>query len=133
VWLKLDRGRGTVFSISTTGTENVLHSFCQSDGENPGANCLPSMERSTARRRRFGGSSGNSGGTVFSMTTSGGFKVLHSFNGALGDGFSAVGAFARRKGTLYGTTSAGGTDDGSSCGCGTFYRITTAGKRERAL
>ncbi len=121
---------GTVFSISTTGTENVLHSFCYTDGENPQSELLAVDGTLYGTTTTAGGTSGNSGGTVFSMSTSGGFKVLHSFNGAKGDGFSPSGPLLDVNGTLYGTTGAGGTSDGSGCDCGVFYSITTAGKEK---
>jgi len=121
---------GTVFSISTTGTENVLHSFCSSDGENPGSELLAVDGTLYGTTTTLGGTSGNSGGTVFSMSTSGGFKVLHSFNGAEGDGFQPSGPLLDVQGTLYGTTSAGGKGDSSACDCGVFYSITTAGKEK---
>ncbi|MGA9017791.1 MAG: choice-of-anchor tandem repeat GloVer-containing protein [Candidatus Cybelea sp.] len=121
---------GTVFSVSTTGTENVLHSFCQSDGENPGSELLAVDGTLYGTTTTAGGTSGNSGGTVFSMSTSGGFKVLHSFNGAEGDGFSPSGPLLDVNETLYGTTGAGGTSDSSGCDCGTVYSITTAGKEK---
>jgi uncharacterized repeat protein (TIGR03803 family) len=61
-------------------------------------------------------------GTVFTITTSGVIKVLHSFGGA-GDGkYPAYAGLLNVKGTLYGTTSAGG-----AYGAGTVFSITTDG------
>jgi uncharacterized repeat protein (TIGR03803 family) len=123
-------GGGTIFSITTTGTENVLHSFCSSDGENPESELLAVDGTLYGTTTTLRGSSGNSGGTVFSMSTSGGFKVLHSFNGAERDGFSPSGPLLEVNGTLSGTPSYGGTSDSSGCDCGTVYSITTAGKEK---
>jgi uncharacterized repeat protein (TIGR03803 family) len=58
-----------------------------------------------------GGSSNCSGGcgTVFSVTTKGKEKVLHSFSGT--DGAAPVGRLIQVGSALYGTTSAGGTSN----------------------
>ena len=71
-------GGGTVFSITTSGEETVLHSFGGSgDGANPSARLLNvngTLYGTTAQ----GGA--NYGGTVFSMSLDGTEKVLHSFD-----------------------------------------------------
>ena len=65
-------------------------------------------------------------GTVYSISTTGKFKVLHRFVGGF-DGVRPYGGLIDVNGTLYGTTSEGG---GSGCGgngCGTVYSVTTDG------
>jgi uncharacterized repeat protein (TIGR03803 family) len=64
-------------------------------------------------------------GTVFQMTLSGAYRVLHRFVGS--DGADPAAGLLEFKGNLYGTTA-----DGGSEGQGTVYRITTSGQ-ERAL
>ena len=64
-------------------------------------------------------------GTVFSITTAGLEKVLHSF--AWTDGAFPAAGLVNVNGTLYGTTSYGGTYGG-----GTIFSITKAG-REKVL
>ena len=88
-------GGGTVFSITTNGVENVLHSFgAQGDGNAPVGGSLLE-ERGTLRhdveRRRVWQQQFQfqprvstlpyppGCGTVFSITTGGTEKVLHSF------------------------------------------------------
>jgi uncharacterized repeat protein (TIGR03803 family) len=107
---------GTVFRVSTTGVEKVLHSFgTGSDGEGPvpGLTQLNGLLYGTTRD---GGMYGN--GTVFSISRSGTERVLHSF-GTGSDGKWPVARLVDVNGTLYGTTSWGGTR-----GKGTVFSLT---------
>jgi uncharacterized repeat protein (TIGR03803 family) len=121
-------GCGTVFSITTGGVENVLHSFgAGSDGVEPAAVLIEvkGMLYGTTVMTRSCDLSANGCGTVFSITPGGTEEVLHSFHGAP-DGGAPEASLIDVKGTLYGTTSAGGN---SSCesGCGTVFSITPGG------
>jgi uncharacterized repeat protein (TIGR03803 family) len=101
-------GDGTVFSITTSGRETVLHSFSGSgDGEDPYATLLD-VKGTLYGTTCYGGANGY--GTVFSITPSGKETVLHSFSGS-GDGEDPYAALINVKGTLYGTTFEGGTKD----------------------
>jgi len=123
-------GAGTVFSIDpTTGSEKVLYAF---NGGSDGANPLASL---TALNGTLYGTTENGGtvrcghrgcGTVFSITTSGTKRILHRFDTHIGDGDGrnpSAGLIAVG-GTLYGTTSSGGS---GYCyyrrGCGTVFSI----------
>jgi uncharacterized repeat protein (TIGR03803 family) len=115
---------GTVYSISTSDAEKVLYAFKGgSDGAHPRAGLID--VKGKLYGTTFEGGSGCFGvgcGTVFSVTTSGEERVLHSFNGH-SDGAYPVAELIDVKGVLYGTTSENG-----NCGaCGTVYRITPAG------
>ena len=69
-------GFGTVFTITTSGTEKVLHSFGKgTDGQCRGG--LINVDGTLYGTTSDGGAYG--GGTVFSISTSGAEKVLHSF------------------------------------------------------
>ncbi len=116
-------GEGTVFSISTGGTEQVLHSFGNGhDGLNPLAS-LTAVSGTLYGTTSFGGTYGDSG-TVFSITTGGTEQVLHNFgNGS--DGGVPYAGLIDVNGTLYGTTSAGGT-----YGFGTVFSISTGGTEQ---
>ncbi len=75
-------------------------------------------------------------GTVFTVTTTGGEKVSHSF-GAAGDGSYPFAALIDVNGTLYGTTQGDITDARrrgrrAYSGEGAVFRITTSG-REKEL
>ena len=115
---------GTVFKITLSGTETVLHSFAnEPDGLGPEYGLLDvngTLYGITAK----GGTNGD--GTVFAITTSGRETVLHSFAGAP-DGTEPLAALINVKGTLYGTTTSGGANCGSSGGCGTVFTITPSG------
>jgi uncharacterized repeat protein (TIGR03803 family) len=120
-------GCGIVFSVTTTGSEKVLHSFAGGpDGANPDANVI-NGENTLYGTTYGGGASGY--GTVFSVTTSGVEKVLYSFSGG-SDGSDPAGGLIGVRGTMYGTTEYGG----SGCrgdGCGTIFSVTTTGKKTR--
>jgi uncharacterized repeat protein (TIGR03803 family) len=132
-------GDGTVFSISTDGTEKVLHHFRGgSDGAHPNADLID-VNGTLYGTTESGGSSGcypsdNGCGTVFSITTSGIEKVLHAFTGgckSCPDGDFPSGSLIYLNGTLYGMTGGGGGLYKSlyNC-CGTFYSVSLAGKEK---
>lgn len=123
--------RGTVYSLSPSGRERVLHSFGA-----PGDGQLPFAGLDYAHGRLFGttwqggayqGPYGGAG-TVFSLSTSGKERVVYNFR-AGDDGANPVSGLVSRNGTLYGTTRGGGI---GSCRCGTIFSVT-AGGRERVL
>jgi uncharacterized repeat protein (TIGR03803 family) len=119
---------GTVFSITGSATESVLHSFGGtagiSDGKTPISSLLD-VKGKLYGTTEFGGT--NYEGTVFSLTTSGTERVLHSFSGSYRhgpDGGNPLAGLIAVNGTLYGTTSTGGNTDGA---VGTAFSITTRG------
>jgi uncharacterized repeat protein (TIGR03803 family) len=121
---------GTVFSITTSGTETVLYSFGTSsgDGESPQAGLL-NVKGTLYGTTWFGGGTGCGGsgcGTVFAITTSGAETVLYSFGTSSGDGASPFARLTNVGGTLYGTTLSGGSKDE-----GTVFSITTSGMETR--
>ncbi|HLY02941.1 MAG TPA: choice-of-anchor tandem repeat GloVer-containing protein [Candidatus Cybelea sp.] len=114
------RGRGTVFSITTSGTETVLHSFAnEPDGARPLAGLI-SVNGTLYGTTETGGAKHR--GTVFSITTAGTETVLHSFGGNSDDGATPLAALLNVNGTLYGTTFYEGTNKR-----GTVFKVTTAG------
>ncbi len=114
-------GGGTVFSITTSGTETVLHSFGGSgDGIYPEAG-LVNVNGTLYGTTEEGGAHFDYG-TVFAITPSGKETVLHSFGGGSGDGTNPYAGLINVNGTLYGTTYFGGTN-----GDGTVFAITPSG------
>ncbi len=120
---------GTVFRVTPGGRMKVLHSFGNgTDGQNPYAGLIEV-------NGTFYGTTGHGGayscgtyggcGIVFSITTSGTEKVLHSFTGGT-DGSRPRASLIDVKGTFYGTTYSGGAS-GCSSGCGTVFSITASG------
>jgi uncharacterized repeat protein (TIGR03803 family) len=118
---------GTVFTMTPSGTETVLHSFTVGDGKEPWA-ALVNVNGTLYGTTVEGGA--YNGGTVFEVTTSGKETVLHSFGWHDGDedGLVPHAGLINVNGTLYGTTLTGGSS--SSCGfsgCGTVFSITPRG------
>lgn len=113
---------GTVFSITTTGAEKVLYSFCSqklcSDGVNPST--LINVKGALYGVTYQGGA--HRRGTVFSISTAGKERVLHSFSGG-SDGQYPGASLLDVGGILYGTTLFGGAHSR-----GTVFSISTAGK-----
>lgn len=113
-------GGGTVFKISATGTETVLHSFTgfPSDGANPRAGLVMDDLGNLYGTTSLGGASDR--GTVFKIDSAGVETILHSFDGTYGG--EPLGALViDNDGNLYGTASGGGN------GNGTVFRISAAG------
>ncbi len=114
-------GCGTVFSITPSGTETVLHSFGGSgDGNGPLAGLI-NVKGKLYGTTNEGGANGD--GTVFSITPSGKEIVRYSFKGGSGDGEFPLPALIDVKGKLYGTTVYGGANDD-----GTVFSIRPSGK-----
>ncbi len=128
-------GCGTVFEVSTSGKEHVLHSFKggTTDGANPYAGLINVNGTLYATTSVGGGSGcsfygGEGCGTVFSITPSGKETVLYRFGGGSAyDGTNPYAGLINVKGKLYGTTEGGGAN-----GYGTVFSITPSGK-ERVL
>ena len=116
-------GRGTVFNIISTGKEHVLYSFGASgysDGTSPLAGLID------VKRTLYGTTNGGGAyhsGTVFSITTGGTEKLVHSFNGS--GGSWPIAGLINVKGVLYGTTQQGGVYNN-----GTVFSVTTGGNEE---
>ncbi|HLY02985.1 MAG TPA: choice-of-anchor tandem repeat GloVer-containing protein [Candidatus Cybelea sp.] len=114
---------GTVFAVTKTGEETVLHSFGASgDGSGPAARLLD-VNGTLYGTTTVGGA--NNSGTVFSITPGGKEKVLYSFPYSGNGGALPFAGLIDVNGTLYGTTYQGGTC--RTGGCGTVFSITTSG------
>ncbi len=126
---------GSVFSITTSGREKVLHFFGNSkDGIWPYASLLDvngTFYGTTNGRGTYNCPSFPGCGTVFSITKDGTERVLHSFGGKRDGAFPAAGLIDVN-GTLYGTTSGGGehaTKKAPNEG-GVVFSITPGGKEK---
>jgi uncharacterized repeat protein (TIGR03803 family) len=119
-------GAGAIFALNrATGTEKVVYSFqvTPSDGSGPGASLI-NVGGTLYGTTSTGGDSGN--GTVFAFDPKTSTeKVLHSF-AARGDGAIPDAALTYIAGTLYGTTSQGGSTKmcNTGYGCGTVFAYT---------
>jgi uncharacterized repeat protein (TIGR03803 family) len=123
---------GTVFSVTTSGKEAILHSFkgAPKDGQNPDGGLI------YADGKLYGTTTGGGHspcdpsqgcGTAFALTLSGSETLLHSF-GDSADGVAPQSALIDVSGMLYGTTPYGG----GSGSWGTLFEILASGK-ERVL
>jgi uncharacterized repeat protein (TIGR03803 family) len=121
-------GLGTVFEVSATGTERVLHSFVggPTDGSNPAAGLVVDGAGNLYGTTYGGGASGL--GTVFEVSATGAERILHSFAGGAADGANPSARLViDSAGNLYGTTYGGGAS-----GLGTVFEVSATGA-ERIL
>jgi uncharacterized repeat protein (TIGR03803 family) len=119
--------QGTVFSFNpSTQQETVLHTFGSgTDGSGPDANLLD-IKGTLYGTTSVGGAYG--GGTIFRISTTGmDYRALHNF-GYGSDGSDPQAPLIDVKGTLYGTTGAGGP-----YGQGIIFSISTTGSNYRVL
>lgn len=120
-------GYGTVFKLTASGSETILHSFGAS-----GDGYYPSAKLTFGKKGNLYGTTGTGGaygyGTVFELPSSGSETILHSFNADGTDGTNPeAGLVLGKKGVLYGTTVSGGAFC-SPAGCGTVFELTAKGK-----
>jgi uncharacterized repeat protein (TIGR03803 family) len=136
-------GCGTVFSVdATTGAEAVLYSFCArtdcTDGLFPYAGLLDVKGTLFGTTYAGGANCGDNGlpgcGTVFSLSPGTGIEtVLHSFGSGADGRYPFYGALIDVKGTLYGTTLAGGANCQEVAGCGTIFSVDATNGAETVL
>jgi uncharacterized repeat protein (TIGR03803 family) len=140
-------GGGTVFRLTPTGTLTTLYAFCSlakcADGFSPSGTLVQGTDGDfygTTSGGGTGDTGSNTGGTFFSITTSGVLTTLYNFCSLANcaDGQIPFGMVQGVDGNFYGVTNQGGTpvhpldstkidcqvQDG---GCGTLYRLTPAG------
>ena len=118
-------GTGTVFKLSPSGTETVLHSFCTSlyacpDGANPESGVILDTAGNLYGTTSLGGPYG--AGTVYQVTPSGTETLLYSFTGGADGARPYAGVVLDKAGNLYGTTTGGGAN-----GAGTVFQLTSSG------
>lgn len=125
-------GCGTVFSVTPSGKETVLHSFAGGQDGDFLTGSLVYNKGKLYGTTQVGGGGGGSRcgssdpgcGTIFSVSTSGKEKVLYSFTGGSDGAFPNAGLIDLN-GTLYGMAEQGGA--GCSGGCGTIFSLSASG------
>ncbi|MFY9631958.1 MAG: choice-of-anchor tandem repeat GloVer-containing protein [Candidatus Cybelea sp.] len=124
-------GWGAVFKLTPSGstyTESVIYRFKgASDGEYPASGLLPGANGTLFGLTEAGG---RKFGTVFELVPKGSsyhHSVLYSFQGHTDGAYpeDTPGLVADWSGNLYGTTAFGGT----SCDCGTVFKLAPSGSR----
>jgi uncharacterized repeat protein (TIGR03803 family) len=115
------KGMGTIFSVTTSGTFTLLHSFVggDSDGANPTGGLTLGSNGDFYGTTQQGGSL--SQGVVFQMTPTGTVTILHSFDSSTDGAFPWGPPILASNGNLYGTTAGSKNDNGL------VYQITTSG------
>lgn len=125
---------GAAYKVSSSGTETVLHSFNNGDGDG----LMPQSGLTLATNGTYWGTSLGgaefNGGNIFYMTPTGTLTSLYSFCAqpeCTDGGFPIAPPVQGMDGNFYGTTTAAGNvticTSGNS-GCGVIYKITPAGK-----
>ena len=116
---------GTVFTVDTTGTEQVLYNFGADNwagGVNPADGLILDPSGNLYGTAPAGGSHGN--GVVFEIDSGGTENALHDFRGKPRDGRQPIAGLIRdHTGNLFGTTEHGG-----AFGDGAIFGINSNGK-----
>ncbi len=122
---------GSVFKVSPAGKETTLYTFTGgTDG------CVPTGSLVRDSAGDLYGSAWAGGdlnclapygcGVVFKLDTAGNETVLYTFTGA-NDGARPVGVVRDDEGNFYGATTYGGGICGEQLGCGTVFKVDSAG------
>ncbi len=117
-------GNGTVFKMTLSGQETILHSFTSSNpiqGANPDASLVEGSDGSFYSTTQGGGSAAL--GTIYRVNSAGHFSIVHSFKAGAAAGAIPVSNLVRTSdGTMYGATTVGGSN-----GDGAVYSVTDTG------
>lgn len=123
-------GCGTIYQITTSGSETMLYAFQGgSDGANPASELFADSAGDVYGTTEFGGGTGCGGngcGTFFVLTTSGQEQIV-SFQGGEDGAFPMAGMVAPNSEYAFGTTSQGGGTGCGGSGCGTVFKISQSG------
>lgn len=119
-------GCGVVYKVTPAGKLTTLHVFTgfPSDGSLPTGVLVQGADGSFYGTTFLGGANNTNKGTVFKISPTGVYKILHSFNDVTGnDGYQPwTGLALGSDGNLYGTAQ-GGTHN-----AGVLFKITPAGQ-----
>ena len=117
---------GTVYEVSTSGAERLIHSFSGSGGKN---GCGPQAELVAVGSELYGTTccGGNGVGDVFEVSTSGKERELYSFPFSGKRGADPFANLIDVGGELYSTTTSGGKA-GLANGLGTVFEVSASGK-----
>ncbi len=133
-------GNGVIYRFNpSTRAYTVLHAFSaldatgtfNADGAVPGVALVRGPDDAFYGVAQYGGEDGN--GTVFRITASGQFRVLHTFSATSADGTNQDGANPLRAvlfgtdGNLYGTTRLGGPHAVNGNGLGVAWMMEPHG------
>ena len=115
---------GAAVIVSPAQTLTTLYQFCSQSNCTDGAAPLGTLVQGSDGK--FYGTASDIGfvgqGTVYKLTSSGAFTLLHGFTGLSDGGVPEAGLIQGRDGKFYGDTTYGG-----SSGCGNVYNVTASG------
>jgi uncharacterized repeat protein (TIGR03803 family) len=121
-------GLGVAFRMTPAGAVTVIHEFAGApgDGASPRGGLTLGSDGNLYGVTVCGattspGLGSGCGGTVYRISTAGVYTLLHSFDTKAG-GYQPLGAPVEIAGTLYGTTTGGGTSD-----FGTVWKVALGG------
>lgn len=120
-------GCGTVFKLSRKGVLKTLHAFRTGEGNGPQGSLIADAGGNLYGTAPAGGDQHCNCGTVFKVAPNGAETMLYVFTGGAGGSNPTDPLVLDRKGSLYGTTSEGG-----STGAGTTFRLSKDG-HEKAV
>jgi uncharacterized repeat protein (TIGR03803 family) len=132
--------QGTIFKLSPTGAETILHSFegGSNDGAYPESSALVADgEGNLYGVTQYGGTSDR--GVVYKLGRGETFSVLYSFTGGADGGFPEGKLFLdAATGDLFGTATEGGNSSGICAsqypgGCGVLFKVDSATGKETVL
>ena len=114
-------GFGVLYSITSSGTLSVLHSFAGgSDGEYPYGPPIQAVDGNF-----YGATSGtpdsSDEATIYKLTSTGAYSVIYTFNSST-TGVGVYGLVQGSDGLLYAVANVGGANN-----CGTVVKLTIAG------
>ena len=121
-------GCGTIFKLAPNGTETVLYSFAGgNDGASPVAGLIADAAGNLYGTTLSGGAHGL--GTIVRLAPDGTEAVLYSFTGGNDGDLPWGGVIEDKKGNLYGTTQAGGSNMQAcgNSGCGAVFKLQANG------
>jgi len=126
-------GCGTVYKLSTSGKETVLHTFTGgTDGAYPYAALLMDAAGHLYGTASAGGGGtgcfGSGCGTVFKLNNAGEEIVLYTFQGGTDGGRPYSALIMDTAGNFYGTAILGGDLSCRTYGCGVVYKLSKTGK-----
>ncbi len=97
-------GRGTVFSVTTSGVETTLYRFAgsQTDGRTPVAGLVLGTDGAFYGTAQYGGT--NQQGTIYRIDTAGHYRTLYNFGTNDDGGYPTAAPILGWDGDFYGTT-----------------------------
>lgn len=116
-----------IYRLTEQGQFSVIHKFGRNEGQDPQNGLILGKDGNFYGVNRWGGAAG--GGTIFKVTSDGTLTILHNFVTSSDDGcYPEARLVQASDGSFYGTTSVGGTDNGSgdrrgTVNGGTIFRM----------